>query len=186
MTAATPRGGAVLWFLLKFVVIASILLVIWWIIQPQYVFVLGHAAAIAIRYVAGIPIEGTEVSVNKTGVLNTMTALSYQYEGRPVKINVAFLVANIPAYVALVLATSGVGWRRRARATVIGSVVLFVGHVAFLTIMFAFAREVREAPELPTAFGMFVMTLPFILWIVLVYWERAAAWMQEVAKTKAE
>lgn len=186
MTAAAPRRGTVVWFLLKFVVIAATLLVIWWIFQPQYVFLVGHAAGFVIQFVAGIPLEGVEVTVNQNGVLNTMTALTYRYEGRPVKINVAFLVANLPAYLALVLATGGVGWRRRVRAGAVGSAILFVGHVAFLAIMFTFAREVREAPEIPTAFGMFVMTLPFVLWIVLVYWDRAAAWMQDVNASKSE
>jgi len=184
MTREGKGRGAVLLFLLKFCVIAAVLLGVWWVVQPAYVSVVGNAAGLAIRYIAGINLEGVEVAVDKTGVLNTKTSLIYHYEGRPVAIKVAFLVSNLPAYLALILATGGIGWKRRVRAWAIGSAILIMGHMAFLAIMFTFSREVRAAPEIPTAFGMFVMTLPFLLWIVLAYWERAAAWMGDMTTGK--
>ncbi len=183
MTREAPERSAVLFFLLKFCVLAAVLLGVWWIIQPWYVSGVGKSAGLVIRYVAGIPLEGTEVDVDKTGVLNTKTSLVYRYEGRPIAIKVAFLVSNLPAYIALILATGGIGWRRRLRALAFGSAILVAGHIAFLAIMFTFSREVRAAPEIPTAFGVFVMTLPFLLWIVFAYWERAAAWIEGAMDT---
>jgi len=178
MTREAPARGAVLFFLLKFAVLAGILLAVWWIIQPYYVGAVGSVARIAISVVGGITIDGVKVEVDDTGVLNTKTLLVYKYEGRDVAIKVAFLVSNLPAYIALILATGGIGWARRLRALGIGCAILIVGHIAFLAIMFTFSREVRAAPEVPTAFGLFVMTLPFLLWVVLAYWERAAAWIE--------
>ncbi len=177
MTSDGPGRGAVFFFLLKFCVIAAVLLGVWWIVQPGYVFIVGHAAALAIRYIGGIELDGVDVDVDD-GVLNTNTSLVYCYEGRPIPIKVAFLVSNLPAYLALILATGGLGWRRRLRALAFGSAILIVAHVVFLAVMFTFSREVRAAPEIPTAFGLFVMTLPFLLWIVFAYWERAEDWMR--------
>jgi hypothetical protein len=177
MKRAAPGRGAVPLFLLKFSLFASALLGLWWVVQPLYVELAGQAAGLAIRYVAGLALTGMKVTVDASGVLNTKTSLVYLYEGRPIEIKVAFLIANLPAYFALILATGGLTWRRRLRALGLGAAILFAGHVAFLAIMFTFSREVRGAPEVPTAFGLFVMTLPFPLWIVFAYWDRAAAWL---------
>ena len=160
------------WFLLKFLVIVSVALVLWWIVQPAYVELIGQIAGVLIVYVGGVPIDQLLVEVDDSGVLNTLTSLVYVHDARRYPINVAFLIANLPAYIALVLATGGLGWKRRLRALIFGSGILLVGHVVFLAVMFIFAREVQQAPEIPTAFGMFVMTLPFLLWIVFAYWER--------------
>jgi len=173
---ATGRGE-VLFFLLRFCAIAAVLLGAWWVIQPAYVSLVGNAAGLGIQYIGGMDLEGVEVAVDESGVLNTKTSLIYRYQGRPITINVAFLVSNLPGYIALIVATGGIGWGRRLHALAIGSAILIAGHIAFLAIMFTFSREVRAAPEIPTAIGLFVMTLPFLLWIVFAYWERAGAWM---------
>lgn len=183
MTEARSRGAVAL-FLLKFAVFAAALLgVWWWVLQPPYVWTAGQVAAVLIRYVMGVDLEGMRVEVDNRGVLNTMTSLVYLHGGDKAQINVAFLVANLPAYVALVLATAGITWMHRLRAIAYGSAILFVGHVVFLVIMFTFARKVQAAPEVPTAFGIFVMTLPFLLWIVFAYWEHASAWFEGTAES---
>lgn len=171
MSRPHPVAG-VAWFLLKFCLIVPVLLVLWWIVQPYYVRAIGQIAGVVIRYFGNLTIEGMRVEVDESGVLNTRTSLVYLFEGRRYPIEVAFLIANLPAYLALVLATSGLAWRRRLRAMALGSGILAVGHVLFLSIMFIFARQVQAAPEIPTAFGMFVMTLPFPLWIVFAYWDK--------------
>jgi len=182
MSAKGPSRGVVALFLFKFVLIAAGLLAVWWwFLQPRYVWVAGQAASVLIRYVMGAPLEGMRVDVDERGVLSTMTSLVYLHSGDTARISVAFLVSNLPAYVALVLATAGIGWARRLRAIAYGGGILFVGHVVFLVIMFTFARKVQEAPEVPTAFGIFVMTLPFLLWIVFAYWEQASAWFDGTA-----
>lgn len=177
MSGGAQTRGAVAFFLLKFLVFAAALLALWWwLLQPPYVWLAGQTAGVLIRYVMGVALDGMRVVVSDKGVLSTMTSLEYLHGGETAKINVAFLVANLPAYIALVLATGGIGWVRCAKALVYGSGILFAGHVVFLVIMFTFAQRIQAAPEVPTAFGIFVMTLPFLLWIVFAYWEHALGW----------
>lgn len=187
MTSETPARGTVALFLLKFALFATLLLTLWWwVVQPRYVWAAGQAAGVLIQYVMGVPLEGMRVAVDERGVLSTMTSLVYLHDGDTAQIKVAFLVANLPAYAALVFATGGIGWPRRLRALVYGGGILFAGHVVFLVVMFTFARKVQAAPEVPTAFGIFVMTLPFLLWIVFAYWERASAWFDGTAGRDGE
>jgi hypothetical protein len=187
MSGEAPSRGAVALFLFKFAVFSTALLGLWWwALQPWYVELAGQTAGLVIRYLANFPITAMKVTVDPSGVLTSKTLLAYTHDGHEVTIHVAFLVANLPAYAALVLATAALGWRRRLRALGLGSAILFVGHVAFLTVMFIFAREAKSAPELPTAFGLFVMTLPFPLWIVLAFWDRAAAWVDGAAQPSGQ
>lgn len=182
MSGGTHTRGAVAFFLLKFLVLSAGLLALWWwLLQPPYVWLAGQTAGVLIRYVMGVSLDGMRVAVSERGVLSTMTSLEYLHGGETAKINVAFLVANLPAYFALVLATGGIGWMRRAKALLYGGGILFAGHVVFLVVMFTFAQRIQEAPEVPTAFGIFVMTLPFLLWIVFAYWERALGWFDGAA-----
>jgi hypothetical protein len=173
MTRPHPAASTA-WFLVKFAIAAAGLLVIWWIVQPRYVWFIGQIAGAGIVYAGGIPVDRMLVEVDDSGVLNTRTSLVYVHDGRRYPIDVAFLIANLPGYLALVLATGRLGWKRRLRALVYGAGILIAGHVIFLVVVFVFAREVQAAPEIPTAFGLFVMTLPFLLWIVFAYWERVA------------
>ena len=179
MKRAHPFAGVV-WFFAKFAVIVAVLLMGWWTIQPWYVGGIGKAAGVLIVYVGGESLDGSAVEVDESGVLNTRTSLVYLQSDRRYPINVSFLIANLPTYIALVLATTGLGWKRRARALAIGGGVLVAGHVIFLAVMFTFARQVQSAPEVPTAFGMFLMTLPFLLWIVLAYWEKVVELFESV------
>lgn len=185
MTSAR-RAGGVAWFLLKFAVIAAALLVLWWVIQPQYVRAIGQFAAAGIVYLGGVSIDRVLIEVDDSGVLNTRTSLVYVHEERRYPISVSFLIANLPAYLALVLATTGLAWKRRLRALLLGSAILFLGHVVFLAVMFIFARQVQAAPEVPTAFGMFIMTLPFLLWIVFAYWDKVVELFESQKRSNAE
>ncbi len=183
MTRRHP-GAGVLWFLAKFCVIAAVLLLGWWIVQPHYVALIGKLAGVAIVYVGGVSIDGSIVEVDESGVLNTRTSLVYLQADRRYPINASFLIANLPTYVALVLATGGLGWKRRVRALAVGGAILVLGHITFIAVMFTFAREVQSAPEIPTAFGMFIMTLPFLLWIVLAYWDKVVELFENADERK--
>ena len=55
-----------------------------------------------------------------------------------------------------------------------------------LAVMFIFARQVQAAPEVPTAFGMFIMTLPFLLWIVFAYWDKVVELFDSPEKPDVE
>ncbi len=165
------RAAGVAWFLVKFAALSGVLLFVWWIVQPYYVKLIGRIAGVGIVNIGGVPIDRVLVEVDPAGILNTRTSLVYVHDERRYPISVSFLIANLPAYLALVIATSGLHWKRRLRAIGFGSGILVAGHAVFLGVMFVYARQVQAAPEVPTAFGMFVMTLPFLLWIVFAYWE---------------
>lgn len=171
VSAARGAAGGIGLFVLKFFGAVAVLLVIWWTVQPQYIWVVGQTAGLLLR-VGGVPLEAMRVEVDEAGILNTLATLVYVSEGRDYPIDVAFIIAGIPPFIALVLATPELALRRRLLAIALGTGILAVGHIAFLSIAFGFHRQVERSPELPTAFGLFVMTLPFILWIALVYRDR--------------
>lgn len=174
-----PAVLQIVWFCFKFVAFSAVLLALWWTIQPYYARLVGQLAGMGLKYLGGIPIEALLVEVDEAGVLNTKTQLVYIYQGRRYPLAIAYLIANIPPYIALILATGGITWRRRLRALAIGIGILFAGHVGFLAYLFAFARQVQESPQVPTAVGLFLLTLPFMLWIVLAYWERLVEVFEE-------
>lgn len=172
MTRAARFGG-IAFFVLKFIVFSAVLLFLWWWkLQPQYVNVIGRTAAGVLMTIARMPIEGIAVEVDPSGVLTTKIALAFFYQERRFPIEIGYLVANVPPYIALVLATSGLGLSRTLRIIAIGCGILAAGHVLFLVFVFSFARQIQDSPEIPTAIGLFIMTLPFLLWTVLAYWDK--------------
>jgi len=165
-------------FVAKFLLIVSALLFLWWWkLQPAYVALVGQTAGIVLRFAAGVRLEGMLVEVDPSGVLSTETILIYLVEGARYPIDIAYLVANIPPYCALVLATPGLGLRRSLRVLGIGTAILAATHVFFLVFAFLIADRVQDAPEIPTAIGLFLMTLPFLLWIVLAYRDKISTFI---------
>ena len=61
----------------------------------------------------------------------------------------------------------------------IGLGILSTGHVLFLVLMFMFSGQAQESPEIPTALGLFLMTMPFVLWIALAYWDKVKLLFEE-------
>ena len=82
--------------------------------------------------------------------------------------------SNLPPLIILVLATPAVSGRRIVRAFAIGIPVLTLGHVAFITAAFLLRDQIRNQPEIPTGVGYVLLTLPFVLWILLIHWETIA------------
>jgi len=103
--------------------------------------------------------------------LNTETALAYSLaNGRePTMHDIGQLVTNVAPFVALVLATSGLGVWRRLRIVALGFAIIFVFHG--LTIVLRF-QTVGSKLALPNTVGFITITLPFLLWIVLAYWDK--------------
>ena len=178
MTEGARRKSGAIVVLLKFTLISTLALTLWWQVQPAYVRLAGQVAGILLKYVAGFSVTAMTVTVDPSGVLNSKTSLTYTYDGRPIVINVAYLVVNLPAYVALVLATGGLTWPIRGRALGVGAAVLFAAHVVFLVVMFAVSRAENAGRDVPTVFGLLVMTMPFSLWIGLVYWKQMEDWLR--------
>ncbi len=165
--------GRIALFGLKFAILSACLLYLWWWkVQPQYVGLIGRIAGWILHNFSSVPIVGMKVEVDPSGVLSTETSLVFLAEGRRYPIDVAYLVANIPPYIALVLATPGLAFKRIWRALLIGLAILATGHILFLVLMFMFSGQAQESPEIPTALGLFLLTMPFVLWIALAYWDK--------------
>lgn len=161
-------------FCLRFALWAPVFLIPWWIIVPKYVWLIGQVSGAILKYIFSIPIEAMEVSVRENSVLNSNVLLTYfAYEGEA-PIDIALLVNNVPPFIILVLATGGLTVARRLKVLGVGLSVILASHVAFLVSAFALAKRIEAAPEIPTAFGLLILNLPFILWILLAYWDRIA------------
>lgn len=166
----------------KFLVFVVPATVLWWLVLPYYAWVLVQVTGGILRLGLGEAIEYGRVEV--AGILNTSSMLILGVEGVPRKMAVALLVTNVPPFVALVLATDGLGWRRRLKILAIGNGILAVGHVAFIvySLHFLGVTTAREVPAIPMAVLQFYLTLPFLLWLVLAYWERLAGYLGEAGK----
>lgn len=156
-------------------VLIPVCLVLWGYALPYYADLLGNATAPVIRILLGMPIDSVDTVAQ--GLFNTGTLLRFNMGPRHPALNVGALVFNIPPFIALMAITPGLRWRRRLKALAIGLFVLFAGHVVYLLLAFAFASRIAHSPEIPTALGELFLTLPFLLWIVLGYWERLAGYL---------
>ncbi len=185
--SGTPGIGRVAFFCLKFVAFSAVFLFLWWwMLQPAYAALLGWISGALLTHVAGIPIDSTYVEVDPGSVLSTKTDLVFVVEQIHYPIAIASLVANIPPYCALVLATPGLAVKRLMKVLSIGLGILAAGHVIFLVLVFVFSGQIQEAPEVPTAIGLFLLTLPFMLWIVLAYWDKVMLLFEQPGETPAQ
>jgi hypothetical protein len=181
-----PEGRAVrkaLLFSLGLLVLIPVCLILWGYVLPYYAQILGHAAAPAMRLM-GTPVESVDVKAD--GLFNTGTMLRFNIGRHHPALNVGALVFNVPPFVALMLLTPGLRWRRRLKALGIGVLVLCAGHLLYLLMAFAFSSRIAHSPEIPTALGELFLTLPFLLWIVLGYWERLAAFLAPPAAPRPD
>ncbi|GMV95095.1 MAG: hypothetical protein AMXMBFR82_48730 [Candidatus Hydrogenedentota bacterium] len=165
------RIRRLLWFAVRVLLSIPVCLALWWLVLPAYAWAIGHAAALLLRFPFGFDIDG--VTVEASGILNTGTLLGFQLGERNPSLPIAQLVSNIATYAALVIATSGIAWKRRALIAAIGFAVLAAGHVVYLVLAFAFADTMARNPVVPTAIAQAFITLPFVLWIALAYWAQA-------------
>lgn len=173
-----PRVWHLAYLCAKFVLFAVVLAVAWWSFLPQYSWALMEVVGMLLRSAMHIPIEAGEIRPG--GILNTESLLAYRIAGSWLAIPVALLITNIPPYVALVLATAGLSWRRRLANLGYGCALLIFGHVVFLI----WAVVIRwwqvqagqgapgEPPAIYSAILQFYLTLPFLLWIVFPYWDK--------------
>lgn len=166
--ASRSHFSRVGWFALRLALIAPLALALWGLCIPAYAWLIGHSAALILR-VAGYSIEG--VVVDPSGILNRSTTLGFDLGQRVSSAPVALVVSNIAAFATLVMATRRLRWRGRIRALLIGGGILAATHITHLVVFFAFARTIARYPQVPTAVAQVFITLPFLLWIALAYWQ---------------
>ncbi len=164
-------------FCVKFLVFVIVLVVLWWLVLPYYGQALIQLAGAPLKYVLGMPIESGHIDAD--GMLNTNTVLTFVVNGHFRGMPIALLVTNLPPYVALVLATAGLGWKRRLRILAYGCGILCFFHVGFIVVALRFQDTMEQVSEIPTAVAQFFLTMPFMLWIVFAYWDRIMSLGQE-------
>lgn len=181
MSAPQPHRSIIL-FCLRFLALVLFFVVLWWLVLPYYGYLLAQASGATLRYLLKVPIEYGYIE--QAGILNTKSMLVYGVGGRESRLPIALLVTNVPPYVALVLATLGLAWKRRIVILLWGTAILSAGHALFIVCALKFqqaaiaaATDTQHLSEVPTAIAQFYLTLPFLLWIVFAYWERIASYL---------
>ena len=169
-------------FMLRFIVLAVVLVCAWWSVLPLYGQVLVQAAGGAARFGFGVPVTG--VAVHAEGLLNTGTVILFQLTDSEQhvierKMPVALMVTNLVPYLALVLATAGLALRRRLLVLLYGALIIVAGHILFITMLLSFQDSLKQVAEISTATIQFFLVLPFLLWIWFVYSERIAGYLSE-------
>lgn len=173
-------GRGILLFVLKFLLLAPVILFLWWAyLLPPYSWLLGQASGLLINLFSDHAIQAMTVEADDRGILNTLSLLVFVEEGQRKPFPVSFLVDSFPPFVILVLATSGLSLVRRFLILIAGSLILFVGNAVYIAVVYIYAQSISRAPEISNAVGQFWLTLPFVLWILLAYWDRMGAYFQD-------
>ena len=171
-------------FCLKFLVFVVVLVIVWWLLLPYYGAFLMQMTGIPLRHALGVP--STAGRIDASLVLNTGTKMVFTVEGRERVMPLALLVTNVPPYIALVLATAGLTWKRRGLILLYGCGILCAFHILFIIVAMRFQDAMMRASEIPTAVVQFFLTLPFMLWIVFAYWDRILALGSDPPKKKQD
>ena len=137
-------------FLIKFVVFSTALYLIWTLIAPAYFSTILKITAAYFKLI------GIEVSLNPTPDF-------LYYQG---------IRSCIPPFIALVLATPGIKWKKMASLIALGIPILFLFRI-ILQISYVYL----QIPPVSEFYGIFVIflsgtcrvALPFLLWLSLTY-----------------
>ena len=151
-------------FLLRFVVVAALSLLLFGLLLKPYTYFLGLIVRGALN---GL----TSFRVAESGVRGSWfkVTLAFVCEGRPMTVQAGFVAINLAAFVALVAATPGIGWRRVGRALSIGCGILFVWHLIQLSaLLFAgVSMSVTSPAGLARLLATVSVVLPFGMWFFL-------------------
>jgi hypothetical protein len=160
----------ILVFVLRFSIASSILLPLWWLAAPTYGWLLIQGCGTVLRTVLGVPVTAGHIDVS--GIMNTESTLVLYVGERTSTMKFVHLISNFPPFVALILATPRLGLGRRVSSIFLGGTVLCGGHALFIVLALRFAAPLQRVPEIPSAAAQFFLTLPFLLWVVLAFWQR--------------
>lgn len=172
--AITIRSTIIL--LMKFMLLVPFVTAAWWMLVPYYGHVLLQAAGSILRFILQVPIQSGNVS--SEGILNTESMLTYTMQNQPIRMNLALLSTNLAPYIALILATKQILLKKRVKILALGSAIIVATHI-LCTIVFFYLiyNHIEDAayleagsPPLYVTLTQFLLTLPFLLWIVLAYW----------------
>ena len=165
--------------LAKFFAFVPIVATLWWFIMPVYLHIAGETSAWTLRTMFARPLDGASVerdSRDRTPSALSMPVLVYHNNEARIPLRDAWsLAANVVPFIALVLATPGLGMKRILRVLATGFAILAAGHIVYLVLIVLFAGNIAKASQVPTAVAQAFLTLPFLLWIVLAYGRQTRA-----------
>jgi len=157
-------------FGVKFCLALLVLAPLWWLCLPAYGWLLVQACGSVLKWGLGMPILAGHVDTQ--GILNTESLLTFYVGEREQHMAIALLVTNVPTFLALVIASPALTWKRRLAIASTGAAILVTGHALYVIVALRFGAFLAANNEAATAVSQFILTLPFLLWIAMVYWRR--------------
>lgn len=159
-------------FLLKFAVAAPVCLILGWWLSPAYIWLVGQLSG-GILTMTGVAIQS--MYVEEGGVLNTKSLLVFVTSDRNAPLPLVPVVTTLPSYLALVLATGGMTWKRKGWVCALGAGIIFASHILYVVLIFHFGRTLQEWEEIP----LLLILFPFLLWILFAYWPQIQMFFAE-------
>ena len=151
-------------FAFRFVVAAALALVLLGLLMKPYAHVLRWIVVGVLNWVGGF-------GVSQSAVVGSWfrTSLDFAVQGSAKTMPAAFIAINLTAFVALVGATPGLGWRRVVRSLAIGCAIFFAWHAIQISVLLV--AGVAVDLRAPTGVARFLATisvvLPFAVWVFL-------------------
>ncbi len=152
----------------KFSLALFVLAPLWWLCLPAYGWLLLQGCGSVAKWLLRVPIVAGHVTVD--GIFNTDSLLVFHVGDGERAMKFALLVTNLPPFIALVIATSALAWRRRLTIATTGAAILVAGHALYVVVALRFGDFLAANSEVSTAISQFFLTLPFGLWIAMTYW----------------
>jgi len=189
MAKEHPIGRA-LFFCVKFLFFLTIIMWAWLMLMPYYGWLLMQAGGGLLINVLGVPLEpGCKVETH--GLLNFTSTITLAMHGRLPSSQYAQIAANLAPFLALVLATGRLSWKRRLLSLLGGSLILVACHIAFIVHLgyqmhLSYLGESHEiVVDASQVAIQFMIMLPFLLWLIFAYWDKLGAYFAEDAKGDA-
>ncbi len=186
MAREHPIGRA-LFFCVKFLLFLVVIMWAWLMLMPYYGWLLMQASGGLLMNVFGVPLE-PGCSVQASGFLNFTSTITLAMDGHQPASNFTQVAANLAPFLALVLATGRLGLKRRLLILLGGSALLVACHIAFMTYIgyqthraFTSGAMAAHAVDISQVAIQFMIMLPFLLWLVLAYWDKLAGYFSDGA-----
>ena len=167
--ASDGRGGecgSVKWwvFALRFIVAAALALVVLGLLLKPYAHVLRWIVAGGLNLMAGFGITGSGVEGDWYNA-----SLAFVVQGRTKTMPEGFVAVNLAAFVALVGATPGIGWRRAVGSLAVGSGIFFVWHTIQISLLLiaGVATNLAQPIGLARFLATVSVVMPFGVWLFL-------------------
>jgi hypothetical protein len=176
----------ILIFAFKFLLFSPIIWIAWWFVLPQYAWIIGQISGTLISIIGRMPIEAVTIVSDEDSFLNSNTSLIFTYQQRQMPFDIASLVANLPPFLILILATPKIKLRPAIRALLIGTPIIAAAQIAFIFSAFTLMKQIEQAREIPEGIGYVLIALPFLLWVVLIHWQSVAQYIGSDLETESD